>query len=137
MRVVYPAGHQIGEQPRVTARVLANYPLVMMDQGTSVRAVTDLAFNRAGLLPAPASEATYMMTAIAMVRAGIGLTVLPASAREIVAEPTLQSRRINDKNFSRPVALIRKAQRTPQPLSRLFADFLMAKRQKIFATGRS
>ena len=132
MSVVYPDKHPIGEQRRITARVLANYPLVMMDQGTSVRAVTDLAFNRAGLLPTPASEATYMMTAIGMVRAGIGLTILPASAREIVAEPSLRSRKISDTNFSRPVGLIKRAQRTLPPVSRLFADFLMASKRSIF-----
>jgi len=137
MSVVYPESHPIGEQHRITARVLANYPLVMMDQGTSVRAVTDLAFNRAGLLPAPASEATYMMTAIGMVRAGIGLTILPTSAREIFAEPSLRSRRISDSNFARPVALIKKAHRTLPPLSRLFAEFLQANRRGLFAGRRS
>ena len=136
MSVVYPESHPIGAQRRITARVLAKYPLVMMDQGTSVRAVTDLAFNRAGLLPAPASEATYMMTAIGMVRAGIGLTILPTSAREIFAEPSLRSRRISDNNFARPVALIKKAHRTLPPLSRLFAEFLQANRRGLFAGHR-
>jgi DNA-binding transcriptional LysR family regulator len=88
MSVVYPEGHPIENLPRVTARALAEYPLVMMDQGTSVRNVTDVAFNKAGLLPIVASEATYMMTAIGMVRAGIGLTIVPTSAREITAEPS-------------------------------------------------
>src|ERR1700737_3376786 len=101
MMVVYPEGHPIGDAPRVTASVLANYPLVLLDLGTSVRAVTDAAFNRAGLIPSPASEANYMMTAVGMVRAGIGLTILPSSAREIAAEPALRSRKINDANFSR------------------------------------
>jgi DNA-binding transcriptional LysR family regulator len=132
MSVIYPDSHPIAHTPRITARVLAAYPLVLMDQGTSVRAVTDLAFNRAGVLPTAASEATYMMTAIGMVRAGIGLTILPASAREIVAEPSLRSRKINDKNFSRPVALIKKAHRTLPPLSRVFGEFLMANKRSIF-----
>ena len=133
MSVVYPESHPIDALPRITARGLANYPLVMMDQGTSVRAVTDLAFNRAGLLPTPASEATYMMTAIGMVRAGIGLAILPASAREIVAEPRLRSRKISDNNFSRPVALIKKAHRTLPPMSRMFAEFLKARKRSLFA----
>lgn len=133
MTVVYPQGHPIGEVTRVTASVLADYPLVLMDPGTSVRAVTDAAFNKAGLLPSPASEATYMMTAIGMVRAGIGLTILPASAREIAAEPSLRSRRINDPNFSRPVALIKKAGRTLPPLTHAFADFLLKQRKHLLA----
>jgi DNA-binding transcriptional LysR family regulator len=135
MSVIYPAGHPIGDAPRITATVLAQWPLVLMDQGTSVRAVTDVAFNKAGLMPVPASEATYMMTAIGMVRAGIGLAVLPASAREIVAEPGLRSRKINDGHFSRPVALIRKANRTLPPLSQAFADFLTKQKKSLVGAG--
>jgi DNA-binding transcriptional LysR family regulator len=133
MMVVYPQGHPIGDVQRVTAAVLANYPLVLIDVGTSVRAVTDAAFNKAGLIPSPASEATYMMTAIGMVRAGIGLTILPASAREIAAEPSLRSRKINDPNFSRPVALIKKANRTLPPLAQAFAEFLLKHRKHLVA----
>ena len=124
MNVVYPAGHPIGKITRITAERLAQFPLVMMDAGTSVRAVTDFAFNKAKLMPAPVAEATYMMTAIGMVRAGIGITMLPASAREIAAEPGLRTRRISDRNFWRPVALIKKKGRTLPPLSKAFADQL-------------
>lgn len=124
MNVVYPAGHPIGKNARITAERLAQFPLVMMDIRTSVRAVTDFAFNKAKLMPAPVAEATYMMTAIGMVRAGIGITMLPVSAREIAAEPSLRTRRIADKNFWRPVALIKKKGRTLPPLSKAFADQL-------------
>jgi DNA-binding transcriptional LysR family regulator len=131
MVVVYPDGHPVGGARRITPQVLAGFPLILMEPGTSVRAVTDAAFNKAGLMPMPASEATYMMTAIGMVRAGLGITILPASAREIAAEPTLQSRRIGDQSFSRPVALIKKADRTLPPLSRSFAAFLSKQRKAL------
>ncbi|MFZ3354240.1 MAG: LysR substrate-binding domain-containing protein, partial [Xanthobacteraceae bacterium] len=124
MNVIYPAGHPIGKFARITADRLAQYPLVMMDARTSVRAVTDFAFGKAKLMPAPVSEATYMMTAIGMVRAGIGITILPASARDIAAESSLRVKRISDRNFWRPVALIKKKGRTLPPLSQAFADQL-------------
>jgi DNA-binding transcriptional LysR family regulator len=126
MHVVFPQGHPIGRFTRITAERLAQFPLVMMDARTSVRAVTDLAFSKAELMPAPVSECTYMMTAIGMVKAGIGITVLPASAREIASEPSLRTRRISDPNFSRPVALIKKRGRTLPPLSEAFAKRVMA-----------
>ena len=124
MNVVYPQGHPIGKIARITAERLAQFPIVMMDPRTSVRAVTDQAFSKAKLRPVPVSEATYMMTAIGMVRAGIGITLLPASAREIAAEPSLRSKRINDPNFSRQVSLIKRKNRTLPPLSKAFADHL-------------
>ena len=122
--VVYPDGHPIGKFARITADRLARFPIVMLDSRTSVRAVTDQAFRAAKLMPSPAAEATYMMTALGMVRAGIGITLLPALAREIAAEPSLRSKRINDPNFSRQISLIKKKNRTLPPLSKAFADHL-------------
>jgi DNA-binding transcriptional LysR family regulator len=122
--VVYPDGHPIGKFARITADRLAQFPIVMLDSRTSVRAVTDQAFRAAKLMPNPAAEATYMMTALGMVRAGIGITLLPALAREITAEPSLRCKRINDPNFSRQVSLIKKKNRTLPPLSKAFADHL-------------
>ena len=124
MTVVYPEGHPIAKFSRITAERLAQFPIVMMDARTSVRAVTDAAFNKARLRPTPISEATYMMTALGMVRAGIGITLLPSSAREIAAEPSLRSKRISDPNFTRQVSLIKKKNRTLPPLSKAFSDYL-------------
>lgn len=112
LHVVYPDGHPIGAVEAVTLETLAEHPLVLMDAETSVRAVVDAAFVAAGRLPVTACEATYMMTAVGMVRAGLGLTILPGSAREIRAEPELCSRPIAEASFSRPVSLIAKAGRT-------------------------
>ncbi len=124
IRVVFPQGHPIEKVSRITAERLAQYPIVMLDARTSVRAVTDHAFRTAKLMPTPVTEATYMMTALGMVRAGIGITLIPASAREISAEPTLRTRRISDPNFSRQVSLIKKKNRTLPPLSKAFAEHL-------------
>jgi DNA-binding transcriptional LysR family regulator len=125
MNVVYPEGHPIGGVARVTAERLAQFPLIMMDVRTSVRAVTDQAFSKAKLMPKPVAEVTYMMTALGLVRAGIGITILPASAREVAAIPSLRAKRINDPNFSRLIALIKKKDRTLPPLSKAFADHLL------------
>jgi DNA-binding transcriptional LysR family regulator len=135
MHAVFPAGHPIESADSVTAVLLASYPLVMMDPDTSVRAIVDAAFNRVGLMPSPACEVTYIMTAIGMVRAGLGLTILPGSAREILAEPSLRSRPIEDRNFSRDVTVIKKAGRTLPPLSETFAKHLVEalKSESVFA----
>src|SRR3954468_3591102 len=115
MHVVFPAEHPIGAVAEVTLDVLASHPLILMDPDTSVRAIVDGAFIAAGRLPIPACEATYMMTAVGMVRAGLGLAILPASAREVRAEPSLGSRPIDEPGFERPVSVIKKAGRTLPP----------------------
>jgi DNA-binding transcriptional LysR family regulator len=124
IRVVYPDGHPIGKFSRINAERLAQFPIVMLDSRTSVREVTDEAFRKAKLMPTPVTEVTYMMTALGMVRAGIGITLIPASARELAAEPSLRTRRINDPNFSRQISLIKRKNRTLPPLSKAFAEHL-------------
>lgn len=120
LHVIYPADHPIGALPRVTIAALAEHPLILMDPATSVRAVVDRAFVGSGRQPRVACEATYMMTAVSMVRAGLGLTILPGAAREIRAEPLLRSRPIDDPLFERPVCLIKKAGRTMPPAAEAF-----------------
>ncbi len=124
LHVVFPRDHPIGALPGVTPAALAKYPLILMDPATSVRAVVDQAFEDAQVIPLVACEATYMMTAIGMVRAGLGLTILPASAREIRAEADLQSRPIDDPQFERPVCLIKKAGRTMPTAAEAFCGVL-------------
>ncbi|SMH62736.1 LysR family transcriptional regulator [Azospirillum agricola] len=126
LHVVFPKDHPVAGLPRVTIATLADLPLVLMDPATSVREIVDEAFLNAGLIAKPVCEATYMMTAVAMVRAGLGLTILPGSAREIGAEPGLRSRPIDSAGFSRSVRIIRKAGRTLPPLSEAFAEYLRA-----------
>ena len=125
MNVIYPEGHPIGKISRISAERLAQFPIIMMDMNTSVRAITDQAFSKARLMPKPVAEVTYMMTALGMVRAGLGIAILPASAREVAAVPNLRTKRINDPNFSRQIALIKKKDRTLPPLSKAFADHLL------------
>jgi DNA-binding transcriptional LysR family regulator len=110
--LVYPSNHPIARRRKIAIQHLVEVPLVLTTTGTSVRATVDAAFARLGRLPMVACEATYMMTAVAMVRAGLGLSILPASARGIRAEPGLRARRIDDPSFVRSVAFIKKKGRT-------------------------
>ncbi len=120
--LVYPARHPIGRRRSIRARDIVDLPLVLTDPATSVRAVVDAAFQALGRLPTVACEATYMMTAVAMVRAGLGVTILPASAREIRAERGLQARPIDDPAFARRVSLVKKKNRTLSPATTAFVE---------------
>jgi len=127
--VVCPKDHALARKRRVSVSDVAASPLVLTAQGTSVRSVVDAALEQAGCAPDIACEPTYMMTAVAMVRGGLGVTILPATAREVLAERDLVARPIDDPSFVRPIALIKKRGRT---LPRVAEDFvtLIAKRMK-------
>jgi len=118
--IVCPLDHPLAKKRRITLESLAGYPLVLTAAGTSVRAVVDAAFEQAGVAPVLTCEPMYMMTAVAMVRAGLGLTILPGSAREILAERSVVARAIDDPRFVRPIALVKKRGRTLPPITEAF-----------------
>ncbi|MGX1741686.1 LysR family transcriptional regulator [Bosea sp. NPDC055353] len=124
MHVVFPQAHPLAEAQAVTPDLLLLYPLIMMDPDTSVRAVVEAGFHAAGLIPTAAGEATYMMTAAGMVQAGLGITFLPSSAKEIDAFPNLRSRPIEAVGFVRQISLVKKSGRPLPSLPALFARHL-------------
>ncbi|WP_186205970.1 LysR family transcriptional regulator [Burkholderia gladioli] len=125
--VICPLTHALARRRRVSAAEVAAEPLVLTARGTSVRAVVDAALAGAGCTPELACEPTYMMTAVAMVRGGLGLTILPASAREVLAEPELVARPIDDAAFVRPVALVKRRGRTLPRVAEAFAERVIAR----------
>ena len=123
--VVCPKGHPLARRRSIGLADLLRTPLVLTARGTSVRAVVDAALADAATPPMLACEPTYMMTAVAMVRGGLGVTILPGSAREIRAEPDLIARPIDDPRFVRPVALVKKRGRTLPPATDAFVETLI------------
>ena len=115
MVAVLPAGHALARRRHVPLAALAEVPLVLTDPESSVRALVDRAFASRGLRALPAYEATYMSTAVGMVRAGLGVAVLPSSAVDLRAAPVLKTRRLGPARAapgpadapSRPLAVAR------------------------------
>lgn len=124
--VVFPSGHPLSRKRRVGLADLSEFPLVLMEAETSVRAIVNAAFVSSGRVIRPAAEATYMMTAVGLVRAGLGITILPASAKEIEAEPSLRMRPIDDDRFARRISLVKRRNRTLPPAAEDFLDDLIA-----------
>jgi DNA-binding transcriptional LysR family regulator len=124
--IVYPEGHQAGALESISAEVLKGLPLVLMDKGTSVRQVVDRALALPGIEVSPVCEVTYMTTAVALVRAGLGVAVLPDSAPELRLYPHLRARPIDGPAFRRPVTVFRMRSRTAQLPTLRFCDHLAA-----------
>lgn len=125
MQVIYRKDHPIAALKKVTLTKLAEHSMVMMDPETSARGTIDAAFAAAGCYPARACEVMYMATAVAMVRAGLGFAILPATAIEWRAHPGLAAKLIDDRAFVRRVGIIKKPGRTLPPPSEAFAQALV------------
>lgn len=88
---------------------IAQYPLVTLTKNSSVRLMTELAFMREGLVCNPKYEVTQIPSAIALAKAGLAISVLPAltlpmsrtqgvMARPVVPVVTRQSGAVLLKN---------------------------------------
>lgn len=108
LMLVMPAGHSLSERDTVTLADVAIHPFIMMDRETSVRRMVDLAFAASGLPLKPACEATYMATAVSMVRAGLGVTMLPSSAVEINIYPDVVARAVTGDGMTRKIVIIKR-----------------------------
>jgi DNA-binding transcriptional LysR family regulator len=120
MHAVYPETHALARRRRIGVADLAPYPLILMDAATSVRQVVDAAFAAIGISPLVGAEVTYMSSAVGMVRAGLGIAILPGSAMEVRAERSLSSQRIKGEAFARPIAVVKRRGRTLPPASERF-----------------
>jgi LysR family carnitine catabolism transcriptional activator len=72
--VIAPHGHPAVQGP-VTWRTLSRHPMIMIGAGLTERAI-----RNSNLKVTPAFEVAHMATAMAMVRHGMGITLIPTSA---------------------------------------------------------
>jgi len=122
LTVVYPEGHPIADAEDVTVAALAAYPLILMNRGSSVRDLVDAAFIAAGKTATPACQVRYMTTAVALVRAGLGLAILPSTAVEIRTQARIAARPIDDPAFTRTIVLLRRRNAPARPVVQAFID---------------
>lgn len=128
IHIVFPTAHPIAILKEVTPCEVAKYPVVLLDTDSNSRTVLDAAFTAAGQLISPVCEVTYTGTAIGMVRAGLGITLLGSlviEASNLRSFLELQFRPINDPTFVRHIALIQKKHCSLSPSTQAFADLLL------------
>ena len=112
-----PLGWQVFEKEKFVAAT----------PGSNTRGVTDAAFMRAGVTVRPAHEVAGNLKLIgSMVAAGLGVSVLPASAFEWLDLPDLAARRLTKPKVKRKVGIVTLAGRT---LSTATLDFVAHMRQ--------
>ncbi|MGC4049104.1 MAG: LysR family transcriptional regulator [Paludibaculum sp.] len=126
MRVVFPPGSPLAARRSIQLKQLITTPMILMTPQSSVRILLDRAFQSIGHFPVPAYEATYMSTAIGMVRAGLGITFLPTSAFESSELGGLNSRILREPGLTRPIVAIQKSGRSLSPAAAAFLNALIA-----------
>lgn len=123
-RAIVPRSHPLASKATVTRADIVKHPLVALHPSTSVRHAVDEWLRGAPRSPAVACEATYMTTVAGMVSAGLGIALLPASAREVLAFPDLISIPIASPSLTRDVSVVTAQGRSLSPMSESFCIYL-------------
>ena len=125
--VFFPAGHPLSKTKRPTLENLTLYPHVLMSPGTSVREALNRALEDSGLDIDVACEVAYLSTAIGMVRAGLGVAILPLSTLDAARCDGLEHRLVADGHLRRRLGLITLRRRTPSAAAQAFITELMSR----------
>jgi len=135
LMLVHPVGHPLAETPHLTLADVAPLPLIVMDAETSVRRLVDRAFAQIGAPINQACEATYMATAVSMVRAGLGVTLLPSSAVEIGIYNDIAARAVEGPGLTRRIVMVRRRPPALKPHAEaLFKALLAAPLPPVFTS---
>lgn len=107
--------HLLARREAVTLKELVIHPLILIGQGTSIREVLDEALRREKLTLAMVYETNYASTAIGMVRAGLGIAILPESAAHSEDAREISTVPITRPSLSRKIDIIQRKDRSLSP----------------------
>ena len=108
--LVCPAGHPLATQAEVKPRDVAAYPFIHMARTSSVRQYLDAAVHP--LQMQTLMEVDQLATAMGMVRAGLGISLMPALTLFHFAQPGLVTRALHWPGLTRHIYLVRRRDRS-------------------------
>ena len=123
--VLFPEEHSLVNVLEPALRDVAVWPLILTPRGTCVRTLVDRAVEKEELDISLSCEATHVSTAIAMIRAGLGVSILPGSAVRSVSKG-IHMRPIHSPGLVRTISIIRKRNRSLSPAAAHFIETLKA-----------
>jgi len=120
MSAIFPATSRLRRKKSITLRELASESLILTDTESTVRRIVDQAFALIGIPVIPVQEVSYMATAIGMVRAGLGVAILPSSALELDEMRSSKAIPIDSNELNRTVGIIQRRHRSLSPAAAAF-----------------
>ena len=122
--LVFPQGHELEKQARVTWKDVARYPLISLQGQFTERLLDDMHASMHASPLKPANEVTFMTTALAMAAAGLGVTVCMPYAAPLAALYGLVMRQLEEPVLTRRFFLYTRPGRSLSPAAESFIDFL-------------
>lgn len=122
--LVFPQGHPLEQSERVTWQDLTRYPFIALQGQFTERLLADMHALLRDVPLKPANEVAFMTTALAMVSAGLGITVCLPYAEPLARLYQLRMRPLEDPVLTRRFFVYTRAGRSLSPAAESFIDFL-------------
>ena len=122
--LVFPKGHELERQTRVTWQDLARHPFISLQGQFTERLLEDVHASLREVPVRPANEVTFMTTALAMAAAGLGVTACLPYAAPLVTLYGLVMRPLEDPVLTRRFFLYTRPGRSLSPAAESFIGFL-------------
>lgn len=120
MHVFFPLGHELQPIRAPTLEAVAHYPHISTAPNSSVRQLLDRALQDAHLNIEIACEVDRLSTAISMVRAGVGIAVLPLSTLDSISCDGLLHRPMGNGPIKRQIGVLMPRRKTLSSLADIF-----------------
>ena len=117
-----PLDHPFARHRQLTLAQLADQPIILTGRDSSVREQVDGLFDQTRLTMNAGMEANYMSTVLALVRQGLGISVLPESAADSLEG--LQRIHIDHPGVNREIGLISRRGMGLSPAAQRCFDWL-------------
>lgn len=131
--LVCRADHPLAQQAKVRLRDIARYPVIQLARGSSVRKHLDEAFGADA--PLPVFEVEHLATVTGLVRAGLGVSVVPAMTLFHFASKDLRVVPLAGRALTRPLYLVQRKGRSLSVAAQALAELLIAHRGDIGGAG--
>lgn len=116
--------HLLAREESVTLKELVSQPLILIGKGTSVREVLEDALRREKLSLSIAYETNYVSTAIGLVRAGLGIAVLPEASAHAEDAREIRCLSITRPALARKIDIIQRRDRSLSPAAERMIEVL-------------
>ncbi|MDQ1814360.1 LysR family transcriptional regulator [Massilia sp. CCM 9210] len=122
--LVFPQQHALERKERVTWSDLAAYPFISLQGQFTERLLSDMHHSLRDVPLNPVNEVTFMTTALAMVSAGLGVTVCLPYAEPLVRLHQLHMRQLHEPELTRRFFVYTRDKRSLSPAAESFMAFL-------------
>lgn len=124
LMLAVPFGHRLAASRSCNWKELEGEPLIAMTRGSGIRRLSDEAFTSIGLTVKPSHEVNQVSSAIALVRAGLGVAALPAFTLVEVDARRIVTVALQRPRIVRQISLITNRLRTPTPAASAMLEHL-------------